>query len=159
MMFRNATDNDFNEIFSLYRAAIGTEGCTWNEYYPDEEILKEDLKRKDIYCLTENNEITGAVSIDEDEAIDNLSCWSPQLIPCGEIARLVVKESRKNNGIARILLKNAMEKMKERGYKGAHFLVSKNHIRAIRSYSKLGFTCVGETTMFDVDWYCYEKEL
>lgn len=159
MIFRNATNEDFDEIFALYRAAIGTEGCTWNENYPDEEILNEDLKRKDIFCLTENNEIIGSVAIDSDEEIDGLSLWSPQLLPCGEIARLVVKESHKNKGIARILLKSIMEKLKERGFKGAHFLVSKYHIRALRSYAKLGFNCVGEVKMFDVDWLCYEKEI
>lgn len=159
MTFQLATTNDFDIIMQLYRSAIGSEGCTWNNEYPNEEILKNDIYRKDIYCLVENNEILGAISIDADDVIDNLPNWSPTLYPSKEIARLVVKENFQNKGIARVLLTSIMQIMKERGNIGAHFLVSKYHEKALRSYAKLGFNNKGEVSVFGVDWLCYEKEL
>lgn len=38
-----AVESDLNEIMELYRLAVGSEGCTWSEEYPNEEILRNDF--------------------------------------------------------------------------------------------------------------------
>lgn len=158
--FMLATANDKHEILSLYRQAIGSDGCTWSMDYPNEEILDGDLERDALFVLKNHkNEIIGAISIDADMAVENLPCWSKELKPGAELARLVVKESCRNQGIARILLASAMEELKKRQYKSVHFLVSKTHERALRSYAKLKFEKKGETDLFGGDWWCYEKAL
>jgi len=152
--------SDLKEIMELYHSVIGTEGCSWNEYYPDEEIIREDIEAGTLYCA-KNNEgnIISAFALSEDEEVDELECWSKDILPVKEIMRLVVKLDYQNQGIARIMLQYGMDTLKEQGYEGVHFLVSKGNQKAIRSYSKLNFMNVGETTMFDNEWYCYEKKL
>lgn len=157
MVFIQAAKEDKEEIVKLYRSAIGSMGCTWSEEYPSYEHTEGDLKRGDLYCLkNENKEIVGAISIDDDEAVKKLSCWSDG---GAELSRLVVKEKYQNQGIAGELLKGAMAILRSRGYTYVHFLVSKKHEKALRAYDKLHFDNVGESDLYEGDWWCYEKKL
>lgn len=45
-----AVESDLNEIMELYRLAVGSEGCTWSEEYPNEEILRNDFFRNALFC-------------------------------------------------------------------------------------------------------------
>ena len=160
MYFGNAQKEDIKAISALYKAAIGTDGCTWNENYPNEEITQGDLERGDLFCLkNDSGEIIGAISVDDDALVDALPCWSADKKPAAELARLVVKEKYQNQGVARKLLEYAMEELRKRGYKGMHFLVSPEHKKALRSYAKLSFVRCGECYLYEHDWLCYEKGL
>lgn len=160
MIFIEATEAEKKEILELYRSVIGSQGCTWSMEYPNEEILEGDLKRNDLFCLKdESGTIVGAISVDDDKVVDKLVCWSKELQPGAELARLVVKEEFQNQGIARLLLQNGMTELKKRGCRSVHFLVSKTNERAIRSYAKLEFRVKGECDLFGEHWWCYEKEL
>ena len=64
------------------------------------------------------------------------------------------------------MLKNVLEQkteqkqtQKKQGKRSVHFLVCKTNKKALRSYEKLHFDVVGESDLFDEDWWCYEKEL
>ena len=160
MYFQKATIEDVNEISMLYRAAIGTDGCTWSLDYPNAEITRGDLGRGDLFCMkTEGGEIVGAISVDDDKEVEGLPCWSEDLKPVAELSRLVVKESYRNQSVARKLLSCGMEELRKRGCKGVHFLVSPGNERALRSYARLEFTNCGECDLYDHHWFCYEKQL
>ena len=57
------------------------------------------------------------------------------------------------------MLKYGLDVLKERGYKGVHFLVNRHNIKAIKSYMDFGFDVVGECNMFNQEFLCYEKKL
>lgn len=157
MVFLQAIEVDKEEIVKLYKSAIGSMGCTWSEDYPSYEHAEGDLKRGDLYCLkNEDGEIVGAISIDDDKLVDELSCFTQG---GAELSRLVVRETYQNQGIAGELLRCAMEVLKSRGYAYVHFLVSKKHEKALRAYDKLNFDNVGEADLYEGDWWCYEKKL
>ncbi|HCJ08048.1 MAG TPA: N-acetyltransferase [Lachnospiraceae bacterium] len=159
-VFRSANEKDLEEIRALYTGATGSPGCTWDEGYPNEECTREDFKRGDLFCLkTEEGEITGVIAVDADEIVEKLPCWSRELQPGAELARLVVKESYQNQGIAKQLLQCGMEELARRGYQSVHFLVSKTNERALRAYEPLGFDNRGEWYGYEHDWWCYEKKL
>ncbi len=158
--FKKATMEDIEEITALYRKAIGTDGCTWSLDYPNDEITQGDYMRGDLFCMKNlQGEIVGAISVDDDQVVDELSCWAKDLQPSAELARLVVKEGFQNQGIARRLLFHAMEELSDRGCKSVHFLVSPGNERALRSYAKLDFTHCGDCDLYEHHWFCYEKEL
>lgn len=158
MFWLKAELKDKSEIMNLYRQAIGSEGCTWNMDYPNEEIYISDIKRNDLFCLkNEQSEIVGAISIEDDELVENLECWSKDLGKAAEIARVVIKEEYRNQGIAKILLENIEVELKKRGFKVIRLLVSKNNRRAIKLYLKFNFKNVGESDLYDSDWWCCEK--
>ncbi len=43
MVFRKAGKSDAETVLALYRAVIGTPYCTWDESYPGEEEIRNDL--------------------------------------------------------------------------------------------------------------------
>lgn len=158
--FEMAKREDAEEVLALYKSVLKSEGCVWTETYPSEEELEFDLKRDALFVMRDDtNKIIGAISIDEDPLVQKLECWSKTLEPSGELARLCVDINLQNRGIARELLKNGMKVLKERGYKGIHFLVCKSNMKAVNSYSRLNFNNVGDCYMFENDYWCYEKEL
>lgn len=158
--FKMAHPENTEEIMSLYQSAMGTEGCTWDETYPSRETIAKDFANQALFIVEDRaHKIAGAISIDEDTEVNALTCWSKQLEPSAELARLVIRETEQNHGLARIMIQNTMEELKKRGVKGVHFLVSKTNERAMRSYQKLNFTKCGESDLYGEDWWCYEKAL
>lgn len=154
-----ATEEDRDEILSLYKMQLGREFCPWNEDYPSHTEIDFDLSRDALFVLKMEGTIKAAVSIDEDEAVDRLPCWDRQLAPEGELARLAVLPEEQNKGFGRIMLQFGMEELKRRGCRGIHILVNKYNTKAIKCYAVFGFRVVGECHMYEQDFLCYEKEL
>lgn len=160
MNFTQASKKDKSEILALYRSLAGTEFCAWTENYPGEIDIEGDLSRDGLFCLKdEKGEIAGVISIDQDENVERLTCWSKELQPSAELSRIGVRVENQNQGIARKLLQHAMEELRRRGKRSIHLLVCKTNKKAIRSYEKLDFEVVGECRMFGEGWWCYEKAL
>lgn len=154
-----ASAGDKDEVLALYRAQIGREFCPWNEDYPSEDEIDLDLSRDALFVLKTDGQIKAAISLEEDEDVDSLECWSTDLKPSGSIARVAVIPDEQSKGYGRIMLQYAMDELKRRGYKGIHFLVNKHNVKAIRSYAVFGFDVVGDCHMFEQDFLCYEKRL
>ena len=160
MYFRKAVKEEKAEILALYRSLIGTECCAWSEEYPGDREIEGDFSRDALFCLrNEDGELLGVISIDDDPAVEALTCWSQKLQPGAELARLGVSPGWQNRGIARELLQQGMEELRRRGMKSVHFLVCKTNEKAIRSYAKLDFNIVGDCELFGKSWWCYEKEV
>lgn len=154
-----ATEEDKDEILSLYKVQLGRDFCAWDEHYPSKESIDGDLSRDALFVMKMNGSIKAAISIDEDEAVDSLSCWDNNLAPEGELARLAVLPSEQNKGLGRMMLKFGMDELKRRGFRGIHILVNKYNTKAISCYSVFGFRMVGECHLYEQDFLCYEKEL
>ena len=133
MKFRKAKQDDKEEILALYQSLIGTPYCAWGNGYPGEQEFDYDMKRNALFCMeNEDGEIIGTITVDEDPQVEALTCWSETLQPSAELSRLGVRTD---------------------------MLVCKTNKKALRSYEKLHFDVVGESDLFDEDWWCYEKEL
>lgn len=160
MKFMRATKNDKAAVLALYRSLAGTEFCAWTSDYPGESDIEGDLSRDGLFCLKDADEkIIGVISIDHDEAVEKLPCWTEALKPAAELSRLGVRAENQNQGVARKLLQYGMAELKLQGRKSVHFLVCKTNKKAIRSYDKLDFNVVGECRLFGEEWWCYEKSL
>ena len=155
----SAKEEDRAEILSLYRKQLGRPFCPWDEEYPSDFTIDDDLARDALFVLKAEGRIVAAISIEEDEDKAQLPCWSRELDPEGELARLAVLPDEQNKGIGRIMLGFALEELKRRGFRGVRFLVDKDNSKAIRSYAVFGFRVVGECRMYERDFLCYEKAL
>ena len=155
-----ATAKDKKEILELYRSQLGREFCPWTEQYPTEREIDFDLAHDALLIKRdENGAIIATISLDKDEEVESLDCWSKDLAPGKEVARLAVKVECQNRGLAQEMLKCAIHEIQKRGYKSIHFLVNKYNEKALRSYSHLHFSKVGEIFLFEQPFYCYEKEI
>ena len=155
----NATEEDRSELMALYRAQVGRDYCSWSEEYPSNETIDFDLSRDALFVMKMNGRITAAVSLEEDEDVDNLDCWDESLAPEGEIARIAVLPGEQGKGLGRIMIRYGMDELKRRGYRGIHMLVNRHNVKAIRCYAVFGFRTVGECRMYDQDFLCYERDL
>ena len=153
-----AVEGDRNEILSLYKAQLGHENCPWDEEYPSNESIDWDISRDALFVLKMNGSIKAAVSIEEDEIVDQLSCWDGSLVPKGELARLAVHPEEQNKGLGRIMMKYGMDELKVRGFKGIRILVNKYNTKAIKCYAVFDFKVVGECHMYEQNFLCYEKD-
>ena len=154
-----ATEQDRNEILALYKEQIGKEYCPWDEEYPSNETIDLDLSRDALFVLKMNGSIKAAISIEEDELVNQLPCWNNNLAPLGELARVAVLPEEQGKGLGRIMLQFGMDELKRRGFKGIHILVGKYNTKAIKCYAVFGFHIVGECYMYEQEFLCYEREL
>ncbi len=152
-----ATEEDKEQVMSLYNAQMGREFCPWDEDYPSYETIDYDLGRDALFVIKEEDEIIAAISVEEDENVEALDCWDESIQPGGELARLAVAPYLQGRGIAKQMLSYGLEELKRRGFKSVHFLVNKYNVKAIKAYSGFGFNVVGECRMYDQDFLCYEK--
>ena len=153
--FGFALKQDQADIMKMYHAMIGTDGCTWNQDYPNAEDVERDIQAQNLFVLR-GKELIAVISIDQDQLVDELENWTPCEKPTGELARLAVHEAYQNQGIARKMILAAMEILKVRGYAGARYLVSPGNKRALASYHKLSFCYKGDCEVYDHKWNCYE---
>lgn len=158
--FVKASVADKKEILALYRSLVGTPYCAWTEEYPGEQEIDGDLARDALYCLKNNRgEILGAISLDDDEEVDSLPCWSEELQPGAELSRLGVKVEYQNQGIAKCLFLQAMDILRKNGRKSVHIIVCQTNKKALRAYAPLALENVGECELFGEKWWCFEKAL
>ncbi len=159
MEITTASPQDKEQIMALYEEQKGREYCFWDEDYPSEEFIDFDIERQALFVMKRPDRIIAAISIDEDENVENLECWNKDLLPGAELSRLAVSIDMQNAGIAKKMLKYGMDALKEKGYKSVHFLVNRENIKATACYAHFDFNIVGECSLYDQDFLCYEKEL
>lgn len=152
-----AGSEDKEEILALYKTMLYGP-ADWNEHYPNGDTIDFDMSRNALYVMKNDiGEIIAAISIDEDEEVDKLPCWS--IAPVGELSRLCVRSDMQNRGIAKEMMRYAFDVLKNEGKNGVHILVRTGHAKALSTYGKLGFKTVGECHLFDKDFICMEIKL
>ncbi len=154
-----ATNNDKDEILKLYKAQLGREFCPWNEYYPSEEEIDFDLSRDSLFVMKDEEKIVAAISIDDDDSVNDLPYWTAELQPGGELSRLAVAPELQSQGLAKDMIVYGMAELKKRGFKSLHFLVNSTNVKALKCYAAFGFNKVGECELYEQPMWCYEIEL
>lgn len=154
-----AEESDEDELLKLYRSMIGG-AANWNEYYPSMENIEFDIAHDSLFVMkNQKGEIIAAISIDHDEEVDQFACWSKELQPSAEVARLCVRKDLQGQGIAKMMMEHVFTVLREQHKKSVHILVRDNHEVALKCYRDLGFVPVGESEMFDLHFVCMEKML
>lgn len=159
-LFMPAGESDADEILKLYQSVLGTEYCAWTESYPSMETITYDLQRDALYVMRDAaGAIIGAITVDDDPEVNALSCWSGGSEQWAELSRLVVRMDHQNQGMACDMVVRLMELLRQKGYLGIRYMVSKKNLKALRSYQKLQAARVGEAALFGDEYWCYEKRL
>lgn len=154
-----AEESDKEELLRLYQSMIGGP-ADWNEYYPSTETIEFDLAHDSLFVMkNEKKEIIACISIDHDDEVDALSCWSQTLQPSAELARVCVRKDLQGQGIAKMMMEYAFTKLREQNKKSVHILVRTKHSAALACYRAIGFTQVGTCELFDKQFVCMEKVL
>ena len=152
LSFSRATAADTQEILRLYRSLVGTEGCTWDEMYPCEESIAEDLQRDALFCLRGADGIAAVASCGAFAELNGLPWRIPLRAPC-ELARIGVQSALQRTGLATRILRCCIETAKAAGFDGVRLLVACCNSAAQRLYAANGFESCGVVRMYDNDYF------
>lgn len=159
MKFRKAKQDDKEEILALYQSLIGTPYCAWGNGYPGEQEFDYDMSRNALFVWKMKMEKSLARS-----QWMKIRRWKHS--PAGPNTAAVCGAFQTRGTHRYAESGNCPEasaawhgRIEKQGKKSVHFLVCKTNKKALRSYEKLHFDVVGESGLFDEDWWCYEKEL
>ncbi len=157
MIFRSAIPGDLPQITGLYRAAIGTPGCTWNENYPGAFELEHDFASGNLYVLAEGETVVGAVSVVSPNELDDACAWEIQ--NAKEIARVVISQNHKGRGLAAQMLSQLFAKLKQEGCAAIHLSAACCNSAAIKTYRRLGFSFPAQAHLYGHQFFLCEKKL
>lgn len=150
--------SDAEEIAEMYCSLIGMPGCTWDDHYPTIEFVKRDIEAGNQFKAVVDGKLVGAAYCGAYEERRVLECFEGYE-KLGEFGRVGVKREYHGKGVARTMLEFLRNNARERGFTAIALLVGRKNIAAMRLYEKIGFKNVGESDIYDTEWYCYLCEL
>ncbi len=145
---------DAEQIAENYRSLIGEPGCTWDEHYPTVDYVRRDIEKGCMFKAVSGGRIIGSAYCGDYEEREVLPCFGAAE-GLGEFGRVGVIKEFQRTGIAEKLLRELLKSAPERGYDRIALLVGRQNQRAAALYEKLGFKRVGESELYDTEWYCY----
>lgn len=157
--FRTAFDEDAAEILALYKSMLGEPFCAWDESYPGEEDIKQDLASRNLFVMTDGTRILGALSVVSENELDGFSCWQCNDGAHKEIARVVVSKELRGKGLAYEMVKNIIRILRQKRCSSIRLSVAKGNIPAQKTYKKAGFESRAEAELYGGEYYLFEKSL
>lgn len=159
MRIEKALPEDAEEIYAMYSSLKGSPGCTWNDEYPSLEFVREDIKSRSLYKLTENGVMIAAAYLGDFEETERPECFDKSIKRLGEFSRVGVRREYHRMGYAQRLLRFLLTEAATLGYDGLALFVGTENFGAMALYEKLGFRRCGEGFMYDTHWFFYEKRI
>ncbi|MBE5802520.1 MAG: GNAT family N-acetyltransferase [Clostridiales bacterium] len=148
-----------DQAVQLYDSLKGLPGCTWDEGYPDREIIEADIACNSLYGAFDGDELIAVGAAHPDNELTHLDCWTiPAEKPC-VLSRIGVKQCKQGQGLAGQMVRYMEEEMRLSGFDTVHMLVSPGNEKALRAYRSCGYQECGSTRMYEEDWLCFEKKL
>ena len=157
--FRKATPDDEKTISALYEA-VKTKGredgtSDWDDDYPNEAILREDLENGRLFVMSERDETIAAISIFEDDEPDVQSLDWAHVKACF-LVRLCVSPKHQGRGFGEIMMRETSAYAKSRGFEATHHLAAVSNVAANRLYRRMGYRDLGMIHLYDTDFIAYE---
>lgn len=148
LAFRKARPEDLAQVFALFTDAIHTmdkDGIPqWDEVYPDERTLKEDIEHGQMY-LAELEERPAAVfvlNLEYDPQYAN-GVWA-ETDSFLVLHRLCVSPRVQNRGLGKLTVQVAEARAAALGVKALRLDAFKQNPYALRLYERMGYRIVGD---------------
>ena len=164
MEFRPATIGDLDALVSLYGAAtqdMREKGIDqWDEYYPDREILAEDVESGDMTLGLLDGQLACAYVVNREyEPEYELGAWEHTEGDFCVLHRLCVNPEMQGRGLARQAMARMEKTALEQGFDSVRLDVFSQNLHAQRLYEKLGYKRTGEVRFRKGIFYLMEKGL
>jgi ribosomal protein S18 acetylase RimI-like enzyme len=164
MIIRKAEISDLENIMLMYKSCVAgmvENGIDqWDETYPNDEIIIEDLNVGTYYVAQMNETIIGGINIDKNQDDTYLSLdWKDKSDSFLVVHRLGVKEEFWNKKIGKDLMLFTEKLVIEKGLKSIRLDTYSGNPKAMEFYRRLGYTEIGTIDLKpDKDkYYCFEK--
>lgn len=158
MEFVKAVLTDIPALLTICRDAMVGSGGTWDEQYPDEAILLQDLAADGLYKLLEEGRLIGLIAMGALDDLPEGIPWPESPGRVGQLARFGLVKDCQGLGLGRRALALALDMMKAAGFGCVRLLVAASHARAIAMYERAGFTFICPVHWM-LDFFAYQKTL
>lgn len=157
--FRKAKEEDIPQLLELCRAAAKVPESSWDDDYPNEQILIQDFRRDGLYQILDGSRQVGVIAMGDLGELDGITLWRKLgKSPC-EIARFGLHPMVQGRGNARLILRQVLRHCNSRGFDSARLLVTLGQTRATAMYEKEGFVYCGSVWMWGTKFRCYDREI
>lgn len=162
--FRQATGQDLGEVVSLYKKAIALMNenkiYQWDEIYPNEEVLSEDIMKGELYLLIKNKKIISGVVMNEDQDEAYLPAqWKHREGKIAVIHRLCVHPEAQGEGNGKRTMQFIEGLILNSGYSSIRLDTFSDNYVARSLYKQLGYSYVGDVTFRKGLFFLMEKAL
>ena len=164
MISRKANKADLDNIMKMYKSCVTgmiENGIDqWDETYPNDEIISEDLNVGTYYVAEMDETIIGGVNIDKNQDDTYLSLdWEGKSDSFLVVHRLGVKQEFWNKKIGRDLMLFTEKLVLKRGLKSIRLDTYSGNPKAMEFYRRLGYAELGSIDLkADKEkYYCFEK--
>lgn len=164
MEFKKASQSDLPNIMQIYRAAIkhmDDMGINqWDEIYPSEDIIKEDIVNTEMYIGLINSTIASAFTLSQrhDKEYENGN-WRYDDLRYSVIHRLCVNPTYQNKRVGTQTMKFIEDILRSENVETVRLDAFSQNPAALRLYKKLGYNKVGEVNFRKGLFYLFEKKL
>ena len=164
MEFRTATPDDLDALVSLYGAATQDmlrQGIDqWDEYYPDREILTEDVESGDMTLGLLDGEPACAWVVNREYEPEYVSgAWEHTGGDFCVLHRLCVNPELQGRGLAQQAMARMEKNALDKGFDSVRLDVFSQNLHAQRLYERLGYKRTGEVRFRKGIFYLMEKGL
>lgn len=164
MEFRTATIDDLDALVALYGAATQDmlrQGIDqWDEYYPDREILTEDVESGDMTLGLLDGEPACAWVVNREYEPEYVSgAWEHTGGDFCVLHRLCVNPELQGRGLARQAMARMEKNALDKGFDSVRLDVFSQNLHAQRLYERLGYKHTGEVRFRKGIFYLMEKGL
>ena len=162
--FRRATVDDLDALVNLYGAAaqdMFRQGIDqWDEYYPDREILAEDVESGDMTLGFLDGQLACAYVVNREYDPEyELGAWEHTEGDFCVLHRLCVNPQLQGRDLARQAMARMEKTALEQGFDSVRLDVFSQNLHAQRLYEKLGYRRTGEVRFRKGIFYLMEKKL
>jgi ribosomal protein S18 acetylase RimI-like enzyme len=164
MIIRKAEISDLENIMLMYKSCVAgmlENGIDqWDETYPNDEIISEDLNVGTYYVSEMDGTIIAGINIDKNQDDTYLALdWEDKSDSFLVVHRLGVKEEFWNKKIGKDLMLFTEKLVIEKGLKSIRLDTYSGNPKAMEFYRRLGYTELGTIDLKpDKDkYYCFEK--
>ena len=164
LQFRKAEIDDLDALVALYAAAAQDmlrQGIDqWDEYYPDREILAEDVESGDMTLGLLDGELACAYVVNREHDPEyEMGAWEHTQGDFCVLHRLCVNAEMQGQGLARQAMAHMEKKALEQGFDSVRLDVFSRNLHAQRLYEKLGYRRTGEVRFRKGIFHLMEKAL
>lgn len=162
--YRIARFEDLIEICSLVQNAIctmiGQNILQWDEIYPNEEVLREDIRKKQLYVGIVDKQIAVIYVLNqefEDEYKNGK--WKYEDKSSCVVHRLCVNSVFQNKGVGKTTMQHIEKEVLSMGIQAIRLDAFTENPFALKLYDSLGYSIVGHANWRKGKFYLMEKYL
>lgn len=163
-ILQKAELHNLQEIVTLFKEAtmhMNESGIPqWDEIYPDEEVLLEDIVKGELLLLKKDGHIVACAVVNEDQGDDyETGCWNFTEGKVAVLHRLCVHPKAQGNGVGKKTVQLVENLARSGGYQILRLDAFSLNPSARHMYEVLGYTYAGEVTYRKGLFHLMEKQL